>query len=98
YTGGSVTVISLGIEGDVTPRPNGDGVVTTADYVQVGRFAAGLDLVALAEFQRADCAPRITLGDGRITTADWVQAGRYAAGLDPATLGGGPAGPLFPRP
>ena len=72
--------------------------MTTVDYVQVGRFAAGLDTVAAGEFQRADCAPRSTLGDARITTADWVQAGRYAAGLDPLTPAGGPTVPIFRKP
>jgi len=86
-------IVFVGYEADATPRPNGNnnGTVTTTDWVQCGRFAAGLDTPAIgSEFQRADCAPRSTLGDGRITTTDWVQAGRYAAGLDPVTLAGGP--------
>ncbi len=85
WTPGTVR-IARGYEADVAPRPNGsnNGSVTTADWVQVGRFAAALDQprTDVNEFQRADCAPR-PCGDGRITTADWVQAGRYAAGLDP---------------
>lgn len=86
-TGGTVV-----FEADVSPRPAGDGSVTIADWVQVGRFAAGLDTVtAGAEFQKADCAPRASLGDGTVSIADWIQAGRYAAGLDPATAIGGPA-------
>ncbi len=94
YIGGVVMIVT-GYEADVAPRPNGNnnGQITTADWVQVGRFAAGLDTAAVgSEFQRADCAPRATLGDGRITTADWVQAGRYAAGLDPVTAAGGSTG------
>ena len=91
----------VGFEGDVSPRPNGNnnGTVTVADWVQVGRFAAGLppdrpEVPAVgSEFQRADCAPRSTLGNGSISIADWVQAGRYAAVLDPATAAGGPIGP-----
>ena len=80
-------------EGDVSPRPNGDGTVGLVDYVQLGRFAAGLDQVtAGSEFQKADCAPRSTLGNGSVGLDDYVQAGRYAAGLDPATPAGGPTG------
>lgn len=96
YTPGSVTV-SPGYEADVSPRPNGNnnGTVTIADWVQVGRFAAGLDsLTAGSEFQRADCAPKESKGDGRISIADWVQAGRYAAGLDPVVAAGGPTTPV----
>jgi hypothetical protein len=82
---------SSGIEGDVSPRAQANGVVSVTDWVQVGRFVAGLDAASVgAEFQRADCAPRATLGDGRLTVSDWVQAGRYAAGLDSATAAAGP--------
>ncbi len=92
WTAGKVT-ITRGYEADVAPRPNGtnNGTVTTADWVQVGRFAAALDVARtdINEFQRADCAPK-PCGDGRITTADWVQAGRYAAGLDPVVPACGP--------
>ncbi len=90
YAGGTVT-IPFGFEGDVAPRHLGDGILSITDWVQVGRFVAGLDTTATAgEFQRADCAPRATLGDGMLTVADWVQAGRYAVGLDPLTPAGGP--------
>ena len=82
---------AVAYEADVAPRPNGSGTLMITDWVQVGRFSAGLDTPAAgSEFQRADCAPRATLGDGRVTLADWVQAGRYTAGLDPATEAGGP--------
>lgn len=97
FTGGQVTILPGGYEADVAPRPNGDnnGTVTLSDYVQVGRFAVGLDTAANGgEFQRADCAPRETLGNGAITLADYVQAGRYAVGLDPITPAGGPTAPL----
>ena len=90
WTGAAVAV-TRGYEADVAPRPNGNGTVTTTDWVQVGRFAAGLDTAAAgSELQRADCAPRATLGDGRVSATDWVQAGRYASGLDPLTPAGGP--------
>ncbi len=89
--------ITLGFEADVTPRPNGknNGTVTLNDWVQVARFAVGLDTANTTnrEFQRADCAPSSTLGDGRIDLADVVQAGRYAAGLDPIVEVGGPTVP-----
>ena len=92
YATGTVT-IARGFEADVSPRPSGDGdgTVTAADWAQVGRFVAGLDVAATgSEFQRADSAPRASSGDGAITIADWVQAGRYAAGLDPVAPAGGP--------
>ncbi len=85
-----------GYEADVNPRPNGgnDGKVTITDWVQVGRFAAGLDTVQnSSEFQRVDCAPIATNGDGRIGIADWVQAGRFAVGLDPVAPASGPSRP-----
>jgi ligand-binding sensor domain-containing protein len=94
WTGGRVT-IARGFEADVAPRPNGNGSVTIADWVQVGRFAAGLDTarVDVNEFQRADCAPRSDRGNGSLSIADWVQAGCYAAGLDTVVAAGGPTNP-----
>ena len=81
-------------EGDVSQRPTGNGSVTVADAIQIGRFAAGLDTVTNfgvnSEFQRADCAPLGSLGDGRITVADWVQALRFAGGLETPSDAGGP--------
>lgn len=92
FTNGSVSV-SSGFEGDVSPRSNGNGSVTIADWVQTGRFAAGFDIAAPgSEFQRADTAPRASLGNGSITISDWVQTGRYASGLDPVVPAGGPTG------
>jgi hypothetical protein len=92
---GIIAISRVPLEGDVSPRPNGDEVLNIADWVQEARFVAGLDTVSNgSEFQRADCAPRATLGDGQITVADWVQVGRYAVGLDPLTVAGGPTSPL----
>ncbi len=88
---------TAGYEADVAPRPNGNktGTVTIAGWVQLGRFAAGLDTPEIgSEFQRADNAPRSTFGDGKITLADWVQGGRYAAGLDTVNTVGGAFAPL----
>jgi hypothetical protein len=85
----------VGYEADVAPRPNGNnnGSITISDWVQTGRFAAGIDTATPGcEFQRADVAGKSTLGNGSITVSDWVQAGRYAAGLDPVTPVGGPTG------
>ena len=94
YVGGTVTIPWLGYEGDVAPLPNGDGAVTIIDWVQEGRYVAGLDTITnAAQFQRADTSPRAGYGDGQLTVADWVQTGRYAVGLDPLTVAGGPTAP-----
>jgi hypothetical protein len=96
FAAGVVTV-TKGYEADVSPRPDGDnnGTVTVTDWVQIGKFVAGVDTPATGnEFQRADCAPRDTLGDGRISITDWTQAGRYSAGLDPIVPAGGPTTPI----
>ncbi len=88
------TITVAGLEADVAPRGNPNGVVSISDWVQVGRFAAGLDVAAEGiEFQRADCSPIATRGNGVISIADWVQAGRYATGLDPVVSASGPSGP-----
>jgi len=97
YASGVVWIQAASFEGDVSPRPNGDKALTLRDWVQEGRFVAGLDYPTNAsEFQRADCAPRATLGDGAITVIDWVQVGRYAAQLDPLTVAGGPTNYVSP--
>lgn len=83
-------------EADASPRPAGskNGSITIADWVQIGRFVAGLENPeAGGEFQRVDCAPHATLGDGRVSITDWVQAGRYAVGLDPVQVAAGPTVP-----
>jgi hypothetical protein len=92
YTPGAVTFAS-GLEGDVAPRPQGNGAVTVTDWVQIGRFVAGQDTPSGSEFQRADTAPRETRGNGALTVTDWVQAGRYAAGIDAPTPAAGPVAP-----
>ncbi len=89
--------IQSSYEGDTAPRPFGNGSLSLVDWVQTGRFAAGLDLASAgSEFQRADCAPRDTRGDGVLSLADWVQAGRYGANLDPVTPTAGPSSPTTP--
>jgi hypothetical protein len=84
-----------GYEADVAPRGKGDDRIAATDWVQIGRFVAGLESPANSgEFQRADCAPLATLGDGRIDLADWVQAGRYISGVNAVRAAGGPGAPL----
>ncbi len=91
-------VFALGIEGDVTGRNAGDGVVDSTDIVLVRRFIAGLETVApeYNEFQRADTAPAYSKGDGSIDATDVIQARRYASALDPPQAAGGPGIPLPP--
>ena len=93
YSNGTVVVAAaLALEGDLSPRTNGDKMLTLSDWFLTGQFVAGLIAPTNAsEFQRIDCAPRSTFGDGQLSTCDWVQAGRYANGLDPATPIGGPS-------
>lgn len=94
YAAGNV-IITPGLESDVTPRPGGNGAVSTADWTQIGRFVSGIDEPADgSEFQRADVAPKNTLGDGRLTIADWVLAGRYASGLETSVPAGGASAPV----
>jgi hypothetical protein len=96
YSNGVVSIsAATSFEGDVYPRPIGDGAVSLGDWLTMGRYVARLDYPTnSSEFQRADCAPRSTLGDGAIRISDWVQAGRYAEGLDPLTPSGGPTNEL----
>ena len=89
----SPTPSGPGWEGDLAPRPFGDGAVNSTDVVQLRRFATGLDTTQQAtnEGQRADCAPLATNGDGLINAGDVVQGRRFAAGLDPLVVGSGVA-------
>ncbi len=90
----TLTVNPVGYEGDVAPLPNGDGLITLADWVQEGRYVIGLDPIPTypnSIFMAADCAPLAGKGDGKLTITDWVQVGRFALGLDPLATIGGPA-------
>ncbi|MBL9168406.1 MAG: immunoglobulin domain-containing protein [Verrucomicrobiales bacterium] len=104
YHAGSLMVLFHGFEADVAPRPEGDRRLTLGDWVQIGRFVAGLDEPSSPqEYQRVDCAPAETAGDGRLSVKDWVQSGRYAASLDAVAVAGGPfsnilSSPLFGPP
>lgn len=86
------TATPTGFEADVSPRNQGDGNLASSDVVQMRRFVSGLDLPVQTsnEYQRADCAPRVSLGDGVLNAADVIQSRRYAAGLEPLTAAGGP--------
>lgn len=88
-----------GLEGDIAPRPNGDGSIISTDVVQIRRFVSGLDTPnpATNEAQRADSAPRSTLGDGILNSSDVVQARRYASGIDPLTSASGPVSSFMPE-
>lgn len=82
---------SMGWEGDVSPRPNGDGLIDATDVIQLRRFATSLDVPGGGnEGQRADIAPLATNGDGIIDAGDVVQGRRFATGLDPLTPAAGP--------
>ncbi len=82
---------NAGTEADVSPRPNGNGGVTSTDVSQVDRFQLGLDTDYMGnEFQRADCAPIATRGDGAVSATDVSQATRYQLGLDQPQTAGGP--------
>jgi hypothetical protein len=90
YSNAIIVLNVADLEGDVSPRTNGNRSLNVSDWTQVGRFVAGLDAVSnTLEFLRADCAPRTNGGDGRLSIADWVQAGRYSFAFDsPAAIGG----------
>ena len=88
----------LGIEGDISPRPNGNGGFTATDSAQLKLFIAGLETPSIVpnEFQRTDVAPEETFGDGRLTATDQQQINNYIAGLDEPRQGGGPVMPIPP--
>lgn len=84
------------LEGDVSPRgAQADGLFDVSDFIQIGRFAAGLDgPVPANEFQKADVSPVETKGDGSIDLFDFVLAGRVIAGVEEAKSAGGPTDPI----
>ncbi|MGB4988695.1 MAG: Ig-like domain repeat protein [Pyrinomonadaceae bacterium] len=93
-------VFVQGIEGDVSGRNAGNGVVDAADVVTVRRFVAGLEspVATHNEFQRVDTAPATTKGNGVIDATDVIQVRRYGAGLDAPQSAGGPGAALPPPP
>jgi hypothetical protein len=91
---GRVRIGGAGYEADVAPDGAPDGRVDIADIRRLSMMAAGLVRPTdAAEFQRADCSPRVTLGDGRINAQDYQQARRYASGANALVAAGGPTGP-----
>jgi uncharacterized delta-60 repeat protein len=96
YVGATVTLAEGTQEGDVAPRPLGNGSLSVADATAIGRFAAGLDTANNGrEFQAADSAPLGSGGDGVISIADWVQNLRDVAGLDSPRALAGPTQPVL---
>jgi len=85
------TPSAVGYEGDLAPRPAGDGVLQVTDIAVARLLVAGLVVPdpGFNEFQRVDSAPRATLGNGVLDVTDIVQVRRYVAGLDPITVAGG---------
>lgn len=91
YDGARITV-EAGLEGDLSPAPGGDGLLTAADWAAVARLVGGIvEVESGSETLRADCAPMETLGDGILDAADWTQTGRYVVGIDSPKLAGGPS-------
>ncbi len=91
YNNGFV-VFQQGLEADVANRTSGNGILNSADVIQVRRFVANLDTpdASTNEYQRADSAPAGTKGNGALDAGDVVQVRRYAAALDPTQTAGGP--------
>ena len=99
WVNGLVTISAAEYEGDVNPVPGGNRQLDISDWVQVGRYVAGLDDIGPgSSFQKADCAPLATAGNGVLSVSDWVQAGRFAVGLDALVGAGGPTGVIAGTP
>lgn len=80
---GRIAVAAMAFEGDVYPRPHGDGAVDDEDVHLALLFALGVEVpLDEREFQRVDCAPLETCGDGQIDMADKVAIQRYAKGQE----------------
>ena len=96
----STTGGAAGLEGDVAPRPNGDGAVQSTDVVQVRRFLNTTDTFdsSTNEFQRADVAPFETRGDGQIRSNDVVIARSYQNGTNSPQAAAGPTAQASPTP
>ncbi|MGI8641324.1 MAG: right-handed parallel beta-helix repeat-containing protein [Pyrinomonadaceae bacterium] len=93
------TTAGTGSEADVSPRPNGNGAVSSTDVSVIQGFQLGLGLPYQSnEFQRADCAPFNSRGDGRISSIDVSQAQAYQLGFNLALDGTlqAAAGPIAP--
>ncbi len=90
----ATTNAAPGIEGDVSPRPDGDGFIDASDIQEIRQFSVGKDMPYQSnEFQRADDSPRSSAGDGFVDADDVQQARRYSVGTDPNQ---GASGPTMP--
>lgn len=90
---GLITVAASNpIEGDVWPRPHGDGVVDDQDVRLALLFALGMQEppTEASEFQRLDCAPADTCGNGVIDIADVAAILGYANGSLESKIACGP--------
>lgn len=84
-----------GMEGDLAPRPSGDGIFRSNDLAALQLFFAGTPVTPGSnEFQRADGAPYETRGDGRLAASDVQLMRNYVAQLAIPQSAGGPAQPV----
>ncbi len=74
---GQVIETPQGFEGDIAPRPGGNGVLTAADLTIIGRLVAGLEAALTPEeCQPADMAPQSSFGNGILNAGDLTQVAR----------------------
>lgn len=86
-----------GTEGDLAPRPSGDGVFRSNDLSALQLFFTGVAFTPGSnEFQRADVAPSETRGDGRLAASDVQLMRNYIAQLAIPQSAGGPTEPVAP--
>jgi hypothetical protein len=91
YTNGFI-VYSQNLEGDLSNRNTGNGVVDSTDLTILRQIATGslTPDPAYNEFQRADVSPSATKGDGQVDSTDVAQERQYAAGNAAAPHADGP--------
>ena len=92
WENGKIAIATTGLEGDISPQPNGDGVVDGQDTALARQFIVGvLDLPTDPwAFQRLDCAPIETCGDGLVDMADVVAIKNYEKGKEETKSACGP--------
>lgn len=81
-----------GLEADIAPNGNGNGIIESGDVVRIQNLLSGAATLNTAtnEFQRADSAPVRTQGDGVLDSGDVIQAQRYLQNSDTKQNAGGP--------
>lgn len=90
---------SGGNEGDLAPRPNGDGEFRANDLAALQLFFSGAPFAPGGnEFQRADGAPYETQGNGQLNAADVQLMRNYIARLAVPQAAGGPTAPIVLPP